>query len=75
MPFTQYISSVFPPSKRRREKFTIKLDDIIDVGLKVEPTPLLGKHLTIENRTVRIFCPSGPDLEPLCRYKNSRFAL
>lgn len=74
MSFNQYISTLFPPSKRPRENFSIKLDEILAVGLKVEPVTLLGRHLEIENRTVYIYRPSSSYMLPMYKYKHSRFA-
>lgn len=74
MSFNQYISTLFPPSKRTREKFSVKLDEILAVGLKVEPVTLLGQHLEIKNRTVYIYCPSSSYMLPLYKYEHSRFA-
>src|ERR1700761_5171142 len=73
MSFNDYISTLFPPSKRRRENFSIKLDEILAVGLKVEPVTLLGRHLEIENGTVYIYRPSSSYMLPLYKYEHSRF--
>jgi hypothetical protein len=72
--FDGFIRGLFPQSKVRRGSFSIRMDDILEVGLEVERTLSWSRHLDVTGRTVLIYRPDIMGTLMLSEYSNNRVA-
>jgi hypothetical protein len=72
--FDGFIRGLFPQSKLQRGSFSIRMDDILEVGLEVERTSIWNRHLDVTGRTVHIYRPEPMDTILLVSYSKNRVA-